>query len=192
MKNIVKEKLRMGLLKEGKHSHKNEYGCLMIYLDVDKTHWESIQNMIDDDDLYEPKDDPSYGREKEPHATILFGLHEDVKDEDIEKEIDKVKSPKVKVKGISSFKNKDFEVLKYDIDSKDMHNLNKVFKKFPHTNTFPDYHPHITIAYLKPNTVDKYIKKMNDNNEFKITNDKLVYSKVDGSKKTYPLNEKGE
>jgi hypothetical protein len=85
----IKNELRAALLKEGKHkTHKNEYGCLMVYLDVDKKDWNKLQNMIDDEDLYLPEDDPSYGRETEPHATILFGFHEDVPDEDIEKEFE--------------------------------------------------------------------------------------------------------
>jgi 2'-5' RNA ligase len=185
----IKNELRAALLKEGKHkTHKNEYGCLMVYLDVDKKDWNKLQNMIDDEDLYLPEDDPSYGRETEPHATILFGFHEDVPDEDIEKEIDKIKTPKIGVKSISSFNNEKFDVLKFDVDSEDMHKMNSNFKKFPHTNNFPDYHPHVTIAYLKPKTAEKYIKKMQGMVNIPIKVDKLVYSKPDGSKKTYKLN----
>ena len=87
----IKKELRAVLLKEGKHkTHKNEYGCLMVYLDVAKKDWDKLQDMIDDEDLYIDKEDPSYGRETEPHATILFGFHADVPDEGIEKEIDKM------------------------------------------------------------------------------------------------------
>jgi 2'-5' RNA ligase len=184
----IKKKLRNALLNEGKHKgHKNEYGCLMVYLDIDKKDWDNIQNMIDDDDLYVDKDDPSYGRETEPHATVLFGFHEEVKDEDIEKEIDKVKTPKIEFKEISSFTNEKFDVLKFDVDSEDMHKMNAKFKKFPHTNSFPDYHPHVTIAYLKPKTAEKYIKKMKGMENIPIKLDKLVYSKPNGTKKTYGL-----
>lgn len=184
----IKKVLRAALLKEGKHkTHKNEYGCLMVYLDVDKKDWDKLQDMIDDDDLYEPEDDPTYGRETEPHATILFGFHADVPDADVEKEIDKVKEPKIGFKGISAFKNEKFDVLKFDVDSEDMHKLNAKFKKFPHTNNFPEYHPHVTIAYLKPNKADKYIKKMKDMVDIPAEVDKLVYSKPDGEKKNYKL-----
>ncbi len=184
----IKKELRTALLKEGKHkTHKNEYGCLMVYLDVAKEDWNNLQDMIDDDDLYIDKEDPSYGRETEPHATVLFGFHADVEDEDIEKEIDKVKTPKIGFKGISAFSNEKFDVLKFDVDSEDMHKMNAKFKKFPHTNNFPDYHPHVTIAYLKPKTADKYIKKMKGMEDMPIKLDKLVYSKPDGDKKTYEL-----
>jgi len=181
----IKKKLRSALLKEG--NHKDEYGCLMIYLDVAKEDWNKLQDIIDVDDLYIDKEDPSYGRENKPHATVLFGFHADVKDVDIEKEIDKVKTPKIKFKGVSAFSSEKFDVLKFDVDSEDMHKLNSKFKKFPHTDTFPDYHPHVTIAYLKPKTADKYIKKMKGMAEIPIKLDKLVYSKPDGDEKTYRL-----
>jgi 2'-5' RNA ligase len=182
----IKLKLRQALL-EGKHSHKNEYGCVMVYLNADKDKWGSMLDLIDKDDLYEPKDDPSYGKETNPHVTILFGLHKEVADKDIEEEINKIKTPDIKFGGISAFKNEKFEVLKFDVDSKDMHKLNKNFREFPHTNTYPDYHPHCTIAYLKPKMADKYIKKLNDSIEMEMTPNNIVYSKVDGSKKTYNL-----
>jgi hypothetical protein len=184
----IKKELRAALLKEGKHkNHKNEYGCLMVYLDVAKEDWNKLQDMIDDEDLYIDKQDPSYGREKEPHTTALFGFHADINYEDLEKEIDKVKTPKIGFKGISAFSNEKFDVLKFDVDSDDMHKMNAKFKKFPHTNSFPDYHPHVTIAYLKPKTADKYIKKMKEMKDMPIKVDKLVYSKPNGGKKTYGL-----
>ena len=182
----IRLKLRQALL-EGKHNHKNEYGCVMVYLDVDKDKWDSMLDLIDKDDLYEPKDDPSYGKETDPHVTALFGLHADVADKDIEEVIKNVKEPKIKFGSISAFKNDKFEVLKFDVDSKDMHKLNKEFKEFPHTNTYPDYHPHCTIAYLKPKMADKYIKKLQDSVEMEMTPSHMVYSKVDGSEKKYDL-----
>lgn len=186
MDKILKfDELRQML--EAKHSHKNEYGCVMVHLDVNKDKWESLLDKIDDEDLYEPEDDPTYGKEKKPHVTALYGLHADIPDQDIEEEISKIKTPKIKVDSISAFKNENFEVLKFDIESKDMHEINKNFRQFPYTNSYPDYHPHITIAYLKPDKSDKYIKDLGEYINIEITPSHIVYSKVDGSEKKYEL-----
>ena len=186
----IKNSLRKALL-EGKHkntTHKNEYGCLMVYLEVEEDTWGKLLEMIDDKDLYEPEGDSGYGKETEPHVTILFGFHADIPDSDIEVEIDKIKTPKIEIEGISSFKNELFDVLKFDVESDDMHALNKKFKKFPNTTKYPDYHPHGTIAYLKPGLSEKYIKKMKDFAGITIKPSHLIYSKSDGTKKTYNLN----
>jgi len=186
----IKNKLRRALL-EGKHSHKNEYGCVMVNLDIDDTQWKSILDIINDEDLYNPKDDPSYGKETKQHVTALFGLHADIEDKDLEKVLEKIKEPVIKLDKVSTFKNKLFDVVKFDVNSKDMHQMNKKLTEFPHTNTFPDYHPHSTIAYVKAGKGDEYAKLINDylkDNTLEITPRNLVYSKVSGDEKTYKFN----
>lgn len=184
----IKDKLREVLLEaEKKKNHKRDYGCLMVFLDVDKKAWKELQDMISDEDLYTEEGDDGYGRETEPHVTILYGLHGDIEDKDLEVEIDKVESPKIEFKAISTFDNEKFDVLKFDVKSADLTKLNKTFSKFPNTNKFPDYHPHATIAYLKKGTAEKYIKKAKDLVKMDIQNEKIVYSKVDGTTKNYKL-----
>ena len=68
----IKKLLREALLKE--ENRKNKYGCVMVYFDYDQKDWDKLQDIIEEEDLYDPKEDPSFGREHEPHATILFGL----------------------------------------------------------------------------------------------------------------------
>jgi 2'-5' RNA ligase len=185
----IKHRLRT-LLNEGKHKktdHKNEFGCVMIFLDADKEKWDKMLALIPNEDLYQPADDPSFGKENDPHVTVLFGLHNDIPEEDIEAEIEKIKTPDIKFGGVSSFKNKEFEVIKFDVESKDMMTLNKKFAKFPHTKTF-DYHPHCTIAYVKVGLGDKYVKKLAKSTDIEMTPSHVVYSKADGSKNEYPLS----
>lgn len=187
-RDIMRKNVREALLKEEKKKdHKREYGCLMVYLDFETERWKELQGMIDKDDLYSEEGDSGYGLENEPHVTILYGLHGDIEDKDIEEDIDKITTPEVKVKNISKFDNDKFDVLKFDIDSKDLGELNKTFAEYPNTNKFPDYHPHMTIGYLKKGKADEYIKKLKDFTDIKITPSKIVYSKVDGSKKNYEL-----
>lgn len=188
----IKNKLRKALLeaKHEKKTHKNDYGCVMVYLNVDKKGWNVIQSEIKDEDLYEPEDDPTYGRETEPHVTVLFGLHNDIPDSDIEGKIADIQNnpPKIDFKGVSAFSNPVFDVLKFDVESEDMHQLNKEFTKFPHTTSYPDYHPHCTIAYLKPRMAQKYIKKVNNLADIAMEISHVVYSKADGTKKSYKMS----
>lgn len=184
----IRQMVRKALLKEGRHSISNDYGCVMIFLNVDSKEWDAIQDVIDEDDLYLGEEGESgFGRESEPHATVLFGIHADVPDTDVEELIDDVKTPSISLDKVSSFNNEKFDVLKYDVESEDLHKLNKEFKTLPHTDTFPDYHPHATIAYLKKGKAEKYIKILNDKKAISVEPDKIVYSKTDGEKKEYKL-----
>lgn len=88
---------------------------------------------------------------------------------------------------VSSFNNPKFEVLKFDVESEDLHKLNKKFTKFPFTSDYPEYHPHCTIAYVKKDKAKKYIDKLNDFADIKFKSVKVVYSKANGEKKNYKL-----
>lgn len=184
----IKQKVREVLLEAEKKDHKREYGCLMIFLDIAKKSWKELQDKIADEDLYTKEDDSSYGRENEPHVTILYGLHGDIEDKDIEVDINEINEPKISFKDISTFDNDEFDVLKFDVKSGDLTKLNKKFSDgYPNTNKFPDYHPHATIAYLKKGTGKKYAKELKEFVDIAIKPEKIVYSKVDGSKKEYKL-----
>jgi len=182
----LKNKIREALLEKQKREY--EYGCVMVDLSVDKKEWDNIQKMVDEDDIYfGTEEDQGYGRELEPHVTALYGIHDDVLDEDVEKIIAKFTKPEIKLKKISAFKNEKFDVLKFDVESLDMHEMNDMLKKLPYTTNYPDYHPHATICYLKNGTADKYVKKLSDIEPIIATPDIVVYSKPDGSKKKYNL-----
>ena len=185
--------LREGLQKSSliQQPRKYDYGCVMTGLELDKESWNTIQGMIDEEDVYFGKeDDKGYGREMEPHVTILYGIHEDVPLEDVENKINSIKSVDILLDAISSFTNEEFDVLKFDIKSNDLSNLNADFKKLPHTSKYPDYHPHATIAYLKKGLADKYIKKMKKVKPLETIPSKLLYSMPNGDKKEYNFSKK--
>jgi hypothetical protein len=57
-----------------------------------------------------------------------------------------------------------YDVLKFDVryptkSGAFLHKINSKLQELPHTNGFPDYHPHSTIAYLKSGSGKKYIEK---------------------------------
>jgi 2'-5' RNA ligase len=185
----IKKALREALEEKAKPHRKHVYGCVMVYLKVDEKEWEALQSKIDEKDIYNGEEgaEGGFAREYDPHATILFGLHDDVPDEDVEKVIDAMTEPDIEMQKISSFNNEQFDVLKFDVESSDLNKYNKEMSKLPHTNKFPDYHPHVTIAYLKKGTAAKYVKEFAKIKPIEVEVDKIVYSKVDGSKKNYKI-----
>ena len=178
-----------------KPERKYDYGCVMVGLDMENNEdkWNNIQKLIDEEDIYigDKTDNGGFGRELDPHITILFGIHSDVPDEDVEKLIKDIKKPDVLLSGASSFKNKLFDVLKFDVKGDDLPMLNKKFTTLPHTTDYPNYHPHCTAAYIKSGKVDKYVEILNDyikkNGFIEFKANEIVYSKPDGSKKKYSL-----
>ena len=95
-----------------------DYGCVMVYLDI--SNWERIISNIDENDLYKPEDE-HYGRETEPHLTLLYGLHKEVTKEEISTIFKDTKSTdfKIQIDGISIFENDEFDVVKMDIKLND-------------------------------------------------------------------------
>jgi 2'-5' RNA ligase len=179
----IKQKVRQILLER----QERKYGCVMVFLDLSTKKWDSIQEKIDEKDIYFGDGKEEFGRELEPHITVLFGLHSDVSDEDIEKITNKITSIDFDLAGISCFENSMFDVLKFDIESEDLHELNKKFSELPHTTDYPDYHPHSTICYLKKGMGEKYVKLLSDIKTISANSSEIVYSKADGTKKKYKI-----
>ncbi len=158
-----------------------DYGCVMLFYDIPV--WNHITDMIDHDDLYEP-DSNKYGVETEPHITLLYGLHsDDIEDNELLDNLLGMGIPEITMSNITLFNNKEFDVVKFDVEGDGLHNMNKfLVDNYPYTSDYPDYHPHSTIAYVKPGLGEKYVK--NFSKPFVFKPNKLVYSKPDGSKIT--------
>ena len=160
-----------------------EYGCVMLYFDFPLIN--KIHDAIDPDDLYEEEGDRTYGLEDEPHCTLLFGLHP-VALMDIKKVLARHKFGPCKVYNASLFQNEKYDVLKFDVGyaSKGdnfLHKCNEDLKKFPYTNSFPNYHPHLTIGYLKPGFGKKYAERLKGF-ESELAPQYAVYSKPPNTK----------
>lgn len=164
---------------EAKSGKLYRYGCVMVYLDI--PNWNNIVSHIDTEDLYKPNQ-RRFGLETDPHVTILYGLHSDVNDKDVIDVFKGLKSDEldVNVDGIDIFENEEFDVIKMNVKSEKLNHLNQELRRLPHTSDYPDYKPHITIAYLLPGTGKKYIES-----DYKYTFNqikKIVYSKANGEK----------
>lgn len=135
---------------------------------------------IPDEDLVED------GREDEPHTTVKFGLHTNDA-EDVRPLLANEPPVKVKFGKVSLFENDDADVVKIDVDSPDLHRLNKkIADALPHTDTRPEYKPHVTLAYVKPGMGKKYLG-LNDLEGQEITLNAITFSGKDRQKIEIPL-----
>lgn len=181
-KKDIRSLLRESLLLEGTH----QYGCVMLGFDIPKSFWDTIQKRVPDDALYIDDSDGGFGRETKPHCTILYGLTNDVEDTEVKNIIEEFKPLKLKLKKISTFKNDDYDVLKFDVSDKTLTSYNKKLSKLPNENKYPEYKAHITIAYIKKGSVtDDMLAPLDD--ELEIYGDKVIYSKPDDTKINFKL-----
>lgn len=159
-----------------------EFGCSMLFFDFNEV--KSLHNKIEEADIYT---EDGFGLETESHITLLYGIHSDeVSDSDVIKKSKSEDLGYLILSNASLFENDKYDVLKFDVQypsksEKVLHKINERLKELPHTSTFPEYHPHCTIAYLKPGRGKKYVDMLKGV-EFTINPNKLVYSKPDGTK----------
>lgn len=157
----------------------------MVFVKINEEDWNSIQNMISDDDLYVDGESNRFGREQEPHITILDGIYNDADDYEIEHDSKNIEKPEIKNKGISYFEEQNYDVLIFDIESDDLEKLNDYFKRYPHKKGHPVYHPHVTIAYVKKDRTQGILEKLRYLNNIEIEPEKIVYAEANGSRMNY-------
>ena len=178
------------ILEEAKY----DYGCVMLYADFPKEIL-NLQLQIDTEDLYVADNNGGYGLEDEAHCTILYGLHETVSLKDVLRIMRKYKFTALKADGPTLFENPLFDVLKYDVNypTRGGAFLHKAHEELastlPNTQTYPDYHPHMTIAYLKPGLGNKYVELFRENNasSFIVTPKFGVFSEASGNKEQFDI-----
>ena len=149
------------------------YSCLMLDLGFLSTEIKKLQEEICPCEVYDLE--PGHGLDDNPHITILYGLH--IQQTKLLKNKINLKPVKFKIKDISLFENEKFDVLKFGIESKDLHELNKeVCSNFEYTNSYPDYKPHCTIAYLMPEKGQYYKKLKSELLGKEFTSNRFIFS----------------
>lgn len=152
------------------------YGCVMMEGNI--PNWEEYHlDGIDEDDVFIKPNDDSYGLETQPHITILYGIHEDEIDPEVVcNVIEKNMKPlKFTITNVDIFEQDEYDVVKYSVPvTPNLKRYRNLFLQFPNTQTYPEYNPHITIAYVLPGTGKKYKRELRE--PFDVTFDKGVYS----------------
>lgn len=178
---LFKQLLRSVLLAE--NSKPRSYSCLMLDCTDFKKHLKVIQDGIQKEDLY---DEEGYGLEKEPHITVLYGIHE--QDPTTVKQSLHLIPVEYELTGLSLFENDKYDVLKCSVKSKDLKALNKqCCENLEFTNDYPDYIPHLTVAYLNPGAGKKYVKMKSEGFGKEYKSGKFIFSNKDSKKTNWSL-----
>lgn len=161
------------LITEG--SAVRSYSCLMLDLSMFSEEMDILHESICPCDIYD--DEPGHGLEKEVHTTVMYGIDPRYRPEEVYNSIGLMEIS-LKLKGLSLFENEKFDVLKFDVASKDLHDLhNEVSENINCPgNKYPKYHPHVTVSYLKPGTGKYYIKTKSDIIGERVTANRFIFS----------------
>jgi len=183
VKYVINQKKRTKLLNILKEisTQQHSYGAVMLFFNFEEMG--ELHSQIEEEDIYLDEEDKSFGLEDEPHCTLLYGLHEGVTLKQVEQVLDEYTFYTVKAYNISLFENDKYDVLKFDIEGDNLHEVNKDLKQFPYTTDYPNYHPHMTIGYLKKGKGKKYVKKFKEKyKEIWSAPQYCVYSQPNGEK----------
>jgi len=167
-----------------KEANTYDYGCVMLYFNFPEIN--KIHNSIKPEHLYEEESDRSYGIEDEPHCTLLYGLHNGVGLNEVKQLLNDIQFGQCKVGNASLFQNPKYDVLKFDVSGKGLHEANKALTTLPYSTDYPDYHPHLTIAYLKPGMGNGYVKAIGDRT-YGLQPAYAVYSEANGTKTKFKI-----
>lgn len=138
-----------------------EYGFLMVAYDKPEI-IKRIQDSIPEKELYNgesAEEENQYGLEKECHVTLVPCLDKDLDVEKLKKHLMKLEDYGGFLANVSKFDNDRYDVLKCDVGCYNLYRTNaEICHEFPTHSEYKEYHPHMTIAYLKKGMADKYLK----------------------------------
>lgn len=184
----------MTILKTAHSLAKSPHAFSSAQINLDKNLSKKIidwgKSHVLEEDLYTLNND--YGREINPHITILYGIYQ-AYPTNMERFLKRQTPFYVKLGKISIFdSNLNFDVVKIEVFGDELVEINnRMGKKFQHCHRFPEFKPHVTIAYVQKGKC----KNLDGNNEFyeiEINVNCITFSSKVGSKTNIRLFAKEE
>lgn len=135
-----------------------EYGFLMIGYNK-PSFIQELQDSIPSEELYVEDGNDDYGLEKNTHVTLVPCLDRHTDINDLKQYLKALNEYHIILGNVSKFDNEKYDVLKCDVGCCNLMNTNsEICSKFPTFSEYKEYHPHLTIAYLKKGMADKYLR----------------------------------
>lgn len=138
-----------------------QFGCVLVRYDLPD--WQNFLldtlGILEEDIYYIPGE--NYGLEDSPHMTLLYGLHTEVTDQEVQSCFTDTSLDdfKVQIDGVQLFENTNYDVVKLTVvNTPILQKVHEKLSKLPNSDKYPNYNPHITCAYVKKGTGQKYIK----------------------------------
>ncbi|MDE2102659.1 MAG: 2'-5' RNA ligase family protein, partial [Patescibacteria group bacterium] len=164
-------------------AERREAWCALCLLDAVSSAWvERVRAVIDPADLAEPFIDPDV-----PHVTVLYGM--DTPSE-AQRTVVEMLSAVLPVPGlatgVAAFTAPDHDVLYLAIDSPDLHAIHAGLARYVlHDQSYANYVPHCTLAYLKSGAAARYLGAINPT---PVIMERLRLSPPEGSDETPMLH----
>src|SRR6266403_6239849 len=155
---------------------------------LEKRKYGSVQFNLSADDAQrvlaipvEEEDFAAKGRDIAPHVTVLWGFHGEVTAEQINKITKGIGDIEVTIGPLEAFPvGEDGIPLVIRVESEKLRKLHKDLEILQHTETHPEYKPHVCVAYLDPKAdAQKYVDAGSGIEGEMFTLRSLVFSGID-------------
>lgn len=136
-----------------------DYGCVMAQIETEAARkiLDFNYQTISEETIYKA-DEGNFGREIHPHITLKYGLVNSYPEEQMREMLRNTTPFNVEIRGVSIFENEEFDVIKFDVDGKELRALNEMFSMLPNHDEYPEYHPHMTLAYVQKGAGNRFIR----------------------------------
>lgn len=160
-------------------------GCLMAMIpkNISEKLVEFGKKIVPDSSLYFEGDE--YGRVTDSsHITIRYGFTRDLNELEIRRILQGYKPFTINIVGVDKFESDPkFDVVKFKVESSILKELFQISGIYPNESKFLEYHPHITICYIKKGLFLRSQLGMN----MKISINTICYSSIHKGKSYFEL-----